>query len=106
MSGFTLHVNWYFHDMFNYFVRPVPGNYEFVVIKSWLLKEEEKIKKEILTRTTSVAAALCNAFVQINNKEMDSIIQAIFEFFCEFFISVWQWVNCMGKVLNFNIHYK
>lgn len=51
--------------MLKYFVSTVPGNYDFVVITSWLLKEEEKRKKEILTRTTSVAAALCNAFVQI-----------------------------------------
>lgn len=71
----------YFHDMFKYFMRPVPGNYEFVVIKSWILKEEEKRKKEILTRTTSVAAALCNAIVQINNKVMDNIIEAIVKFF-------------------------
>lgn len=67
---------------------------------SWLLKEEENRKKEILTRTTSVAAALCNVFVQMNNKEMDNMIEAIFKFVCEFFISVGQWVNCMGNVLN------
>lgn len=58
----------------------MPENYDFVVIMSWLLKEEEKRKKEILTRNTSVAAALCNAFVQINNEEMDNMIEAIFKF--------------------------
>lgn len=44
--------------------------------------------KGILTRTTSVAAALCNAFVQINSKVIDNIIEEILKFFCEFFISV------------------